>query len=140
MFVDLSELIKSAFVFLILLVPLLNFDMNLFRIGLNSMFLIILCKSNSNGPSSSIVSRHFGDFKPKVCFPSDFNFLKICNAFHLIGFVTLSSFDINCVIYSVSNGIAIFFWVIDVWSLHVCVKLKLLNSAEPCGSFNYVNM
>ena len=63
------------------------------------MLLIILCKSDSNGPSSSIAGGHFGDLKQKVCFPFDSNFLKNCNAFHLKRFVTLSTLDINCVIY-----------------------------------------
>ena len=69
MFVDLLELIKSSLVFLMFLISLLNFDKNLFRIGLNSMLAIIPCKSNSNNPSSSITGRHFGDLKPKVLFP-----------------------------------------------------------------------
>ena len=63
MFVDLSALIKSSFVFLMLLISLLNYDKNLFLIALNSMLLIILCKSDSNGPSSSIAGGHFRDLK-----------------------------------------------------------------------------
>ena len=73
------------------------------------MLLIILCKSDTNGASSSIAGGHFGDLKPKVCFQLDPNFPKNCSAFYLIRFVTLSTLDINCVIYSFSNGIAIFF-------------------------------
>ena len=74
------------------------------------MLLIILCKSDSNSASSSIAGGHFGDLKPKACFSFDHNFRKNCNAFHLIRFVTLLTLDINCVIYSFSDGIAIFFF------------------------------
>ena len=110
MFVDLSALIKSYFVFLILLISLLNFDRNLFQIGLNSMLLITLCKSDSNSPSSSVAGEHYADLKTKVCFLFDSNFPKNFNAFHVILFVTLSTLDINCVMYSFSDGIAILFF------------------------------
>ena len=96
--------------FLMFLISLLNFDKNLFRIGLNSMLLIFLCKSDSNSSKSSIAGGYFGDLKPKVCFLFHSNFPKNCNAFYLIRFVTLSTLDINCVIYSFSDGIAIFFF------------------------------
>ena len=89
------------------LISLLNFDKNLFRIDLNSMLLIILCKFDSNGPSSSIAGGHFGELKPKVCFPSD---SKNCNAFHFIGFVTLSTLDNKCEICYFSDEITIFFF------------------------------
>ena len=68
------------------------------------MLLIILCKSDSNGASSSIAGGHFGDLKPKVCFPFDSNFPKNCNAFHLIRFVRLSIIflmELQC--FSLSN-------------------------------------